>query len=147
MASTSTEIAIHPHKHKDGTFSAPGDSENIIIDRLGRTVDLFIGGSVAVTRLNSTDVTYDMPCFWIEEQIKKAFPYSYLYPIKEYGREIDTTTSRTLVRHLVPFSLTSPYLTSSLPSRSSVYWLVVSADVVDCSFGSSLSFSRISSYN
>ena len=115
MESTSTEIAIHPYKHKDGAFSAPGDSENIIFDGLGRIVDLLIGGSVAVARLNSTDVTYDMPYFWIEEQIKKAFPYSYLYPIKEYGRDIDTTTSGTPVRHLVPFSLNSPYLTSSLP--------------------------------
>jgi hypothetical protein len=32
---------------------------------------------------DSTDVTYVTPYFWIEEQIKKAFPDSYLYPIKE----------------------------------------------------------------
>jgi hypothetical protein len=77
---TSMEIAINPYNHKDGAFSAPGDSGSIVVDGLGRIVGLLTGGSGAT---DSTDVTYVTPCFWVEEQIKKAFPDSYLYPIKE----------------------------------------------------------------
>jgi len=80
IKSTSTEIAIHPYNHKDGAFSAPGDSGSIVVDGLGRIVGLLTGSSGTT---DSTDVTYVTPYFWVEEQIKKAFPDSYLYPIKE----------------------------------------------------------------
>jgi hypothetical protein len=73
------EIAIYPYSHKDGAFSAPGDSGSIVIDGLGRIVGLLTGGSGTT---DSTDVTYVTPYFWLEEQIKKVFPDSYLYPIK-----------------------------------------------------------------
>jgi hypothetical protein len=73
-------IAIHPYNHKDGAFSTSGDLGSIVVDGLGRIVGLLIGGSGAT---DSTDVTYVTPYFWVEEQIKKAFPDSYLYPIKE----------------------------------------------------------------
>ncbi|KAH8115251.1 hypothetical protein DFH11DRAFT_1688466 [Phellopilus nigrolimitatus] len=65
--STSMEIAIYPYSHKDGAFSAPGDSGSIVVDGLGRIVGLLTGGS------GKTDST---------DKIKKAFPNSYLYPIK-----------------------------------------------------------------
>jgi hypothetical protein len=69
-----------PYNHKDGAFYAPGDSGSIVVDGLGRIVGLLTGGSGAT---DFTDVTYVTPYFWVEEQIKKAFPDSYLYPIKE----------------------------------------------------------------
>ncbi|KAF8332800.1 uncharacterized protein EI90DRAFT_3145403 [Cantharellus anzutake] len=79
IKSTSMEIAIHPYNHKDGAFSAPGDSGSIVVDGLGRIIGLLTGGSGTT---GSTDVTYVTPYSWVEEQIKKAFPDSYLYPIK-----------------------------------------------------------------
>lgn len=80
IKSTSMAIAIYPYSHKDGAFSAPGDSGSIVVDGLGRIVGLLTGGSGTA---DCTDVTYVVPYFWVEEQIKKAFPDSYLYPIKE----------------------------------------------------------------
>jgi hypothetical protein len=80
MHSTSMEIAIYPYNHKDGAFSAPGDSGSIVLDGLGRVVGLLTGGSGTT---DTTDVTYVTPYFWVQEQIKKAFPDSHLYPIKE----------------------------------------------------------------
>lgn len=79
IKSTSMEIAIYPYNHKDGAFSAPGDSGSIVVDGLGRVVGLLTGGSGTT---DSTDVTYVTPYFWVEEQIKTAFPDSYLYPIE-----------------------------------------------------------------
>ncbi|KAK0477396.1 hypothetical protein IW261DRAFT_1566300 [Armillaria novae-zelandiae] len=80
IKSTSMAVAIHPYSHKDGAFSAPEDSGSVVVDGHGRIVGLLIGGSGTT---NSTDVTYLTPYFWIEEQIKKAFPNSYLYALKE----------------------------------------------------------------
>lgn len=80
IKSTSMALAIHSYSHKDGAFSAPGDSGSIVVDGQGRIVGMLIGGSGTN---DSTDVTYLTPYFWLEEQIKKAFPNSYLYMIKE----------------------------------------------------------------
>jgi hypothetical protein len=80
IKSTSMEIAIHSYSHKDGAFSAPGDSGSIVVDGLGRIVGLLTGGTGTA---DSTDVSYVTPYFWVEERIKKAFPHSYLYPIKK----------------------------------------------------------------
>ncbi|KAH9053775.1 hypothetical protein EDB87DRAFT_1704818 [Lactarius vividus] len=77
--STSTEVAIHSYSHKDGAFSASGDSGSIVVDGLGRIVGLLTGGTGSI---DYTDVTYLTPYFWLEERIKQAFPDSYLYPIK-----------------------------------------------------------------
>ncbi|THU87880.1 hypothetical protein K435DRAFT_821801 [Dendrothele bispora CBS 962.96] len=79
IKSTSMEITIYPYNLKSGAFPAPGDSGSIVADGLGRIVGLLTGGS---GKAEDTDVTYVTPYFWIEEQIKKAFPDSYLYPIK-----------------------------------------------------------------
>lgn len=86
--STSTAIAIYPYSRKDGAFSAPGDSGSVVVDGFGRIVGILIGGSGRVDPTDvaadaTTDVTYVTPYFWLEEQIKKAFPDSCLYPIKE----------------------------------------------------------------
>ncbi len=80
IKSMSMEIAIHPYNHKSGAFSAPGDLGSIIVDGPGRIIGLLTAGS---GKTESTDVAYATPYFWIEEQIKKDFPDSYLYPIKE----------------------------------------------------------------
>ncbi len=34
------EIAIYPYSHKDGPFSAPGDSGSIVVDGLGYIVQV-----------------------------------------------------------------------------------------------------------
>jgi hypothetical protein len=74
------EFAIHTYNHKVGPFSAPGDLGSIVIDGLGHIVGMLTGGS---GKTDSTDMTYVTPCFWLEKQIKKVFPDSYLYPTKE----------------------------------------------------------------
>ena len=75
--STSMEIAIYPYSHKDGAFSARGDSGSVVADANSRIVGMLTGGSGLT---NSTDVTYVSPYYFLNEQIKKAFPNSYLYP-------------------------------------------------------------------
>jgi len=78
IQSTSMGVAIYPYSHKDGAFSAPGDSGSIVVDGLGRIVGLLTGGAGTT---DSMDVTYLTPYFWVEEHIKRAFPNSYLHPI------------------------------------------------------------------
>jgi hypothetical protein len=94
---TSMELAIYPYGHKDGAFSAPGDSGSIIADGRGRIVGLLTGGA---GRKDSTDVTYASPFFWVfDERIKASFPNAYLYSIKaQASRHQSRTTSGTLAR-------------------------------------------------
>ena len=75
---TSMEIAIYPYSHRDGAFSAPGDSGSIVVDGQGCIVGMLTGGTGTT---ESTDVTYLTPYFWLEERVKQVFPKSYLYPI------------------------------------------------------------------
>ena len=63
---------IYPYGHKDGTFSAPGDSGSVIGDAHNRTGD--------AGQSKFTEVTYVSPYSFLEECIK-AFPYSHLYQI------------------------------------------------------------------
>lgn len=74
---TSVETAIIPYG-KRGTFSAPGDSGAIILGRDGRIVALLTGGGGTT---DSTDVTYATQYWWVEKQIKEAFPGCHLYPL------------------------------------------------------------------
>ncbi|KAI9438817.1 hypothetical protein H4582DRAFT_2146717 [Lactarius indigo] len=77
---TSMELPIYPYGHKDGAFSAPGDSGSIIADGKGRIVGLLTGGT---GKGDSTDVAYASPFFWLfNERIKSSFPNAHLYPIK-----------------------------------------------------------------
>lgn len=76
--STSMEVAIYPYSHKDGAFSAPGDSGSVIADANSRIVGILTGGA---GNTDSTDITYASPYYWVENRIKKSFPDSYLYPI------------------------------------------------------------------
>jgi len=72
IKSKSMEIAVYPYSYQDGAFSAPGDSGHVSLAcSLGFWHDQHYGRNL----LN----TY----FWVEEQIKKVFPNSYLYAIKE----------------------------------------------------------------
>ncbi|KAF5346983.1 hypothetical protein D9758_010100 [Tetrapyrgos nigripes] len=75
---TSTELAVYSYSNKDGAFSASGDSGSIVVDGEGRIVGLLTGGSGST---ESTDATYLTPYWWIDEQIKKQFPHSFLYDI------------------------------------------------------------------
>lgn len=78
---TSLEVAIYPYSHKDGAFSACGDSGSIVVDGKGHLVGLLTGGSGTT---ESTDVTYVTPYFWLEERIKQDFPGCFLYPIVDF---------------------------------------------------------------
>lgn len=78
---TSLEVAVYPYSHRDGAFSAPGDSGSIVVDGEGRLVGLLTGGSGTT---ESTDVTYITPYFWLEERVKKVFPGCFLYPIADF---------------------------------------------------------------
>ncbi|KAL5478231.1 hypothetical protein ACEPAI_2415 [Sanghuangporus weigelae] len=77
---TSMEIAVYSYSHKDGAFSAPGDSGSVIGDANSCIVGMVIGGA---GQADSTDVTYVSPYYFLDERIKKAFPISYLYPIPD----------------------------------------------------------------
>lgn len=72
------EIAIYLYSHEDGAFSAPRDSGSVVGDAKNRIVGMIIGGA---GKTNSTDVTYASPYYFLNEQIKKAFPNPHLYPI------------------------------------------------------------------
>lgn len=73
---TSIEIAVLPYGNTDGPFSAPGDSGSIVLDRNGRILGMVTGGAGTT---NGTDVTYLTPYWYIEQEIKKYFPNSFLY--------------------------------------------------------------------
>jgi hypothetical protein len=75
---TSIETAILPYDKQRGPFSAPGDSGAIILDRAGRIVTLLTGGGGTT---DETDVTYGTRYWWLEEQIKKAYPGCHLYQV------------------------------------------------------------------
>lgn len=76
---TSMELAIYPYSHKDGAFSAPGDSGSIIADPTGRIVGLLTGGS---GQKDSIDVTYATPFYWLMDKcIKMQFPNACLYQL------------------------------------------------------------------
>src|SRR6266852_910630 len=75
LKKTSLEVAVYPYSHKDGAFSAPGDSGSIVVDGEGCPVGLLTGGSGT---MESTDVTYITPYFWLEERVKKVFPWCFL---------------------------------------------------------------------
>ncbi|KAI6098074.1 hypothetical protein EDD16DRAFT_1718740 [Pisolithus croceorrhizus] len=75
---TSMEIAVLPYGSMNGPFSAPGDSGSIVLDRNGRILGMVTGGAGAAYR---NDVTYLTPYWWIEEEIKKHFPNSFLYEV------------------------------------------------------------------
>jgi hypothetical protein len=77
---TSMEIAVYPYSHKDGAFSARGDSGSVVGDANSRIVGMLTGGTGLT---DSTDVTYVSPYYFLNEQIKKAFPNSYLYLIPD----------------------------------------------------------------
>lgn len=73
---TSIEVAVLPCNQKQGAFSAPGDSGAIVLERGGGIVGMLTGGGSAT---DETDITYVTPYWWLDEQIKKVFPDSYLY--------------------------------------------------------------------
>ena len=74
----SIETAILPYDKLRGPFSAPGDSGAIILNRAGRIVALLTGSS---GKTDEIDVTYGTPYWWLETQIKKAFPGCHLYQV------------------------------------------------------------------
>lgn len=76
LKQTSREFAIYPYSHKDGPFSAPGDSGSIVVDGKGHVVGLLTAGAGMA---GSTDVAYITPYFWLQKRIQQIFPDSYLY--------------------------------------------------------------------
>ena len=72
----STEWAIYNYDNKSGVFSAPGDSGSIVV--LGRIGGLLTGGS---GKVETSDVTYATPFWWLWPRIKEHFPNANLYPV------------------------------------------------------------------
>ncbi|EIW51600.1 uncharacterized protein TRAVEDRAFT_54355 [Trametes versicolor FP-101664 SS1] len=81
---TSREIAVLPYGNTNGPFSAPGDSGSIVLDRNGRILGMLTGGAGTTNR---TDVTYLTPYWFIEKEIKKHFPKSFLYDVVQKNVE------------------------------------------------------------
>ena len=54
----SMKISIYPCSHKDGAFSAPGDSGSIVADDKARIIGVLTGGA---SQTDSTDVFYLLP--------------------------------------------------------------------------------------
>ena len=77
IRSTSMGLAIYPYSHKDGAFSAPGDSGSVVADADGRIVGMLIGGAGGT---HSLDIAYASPYYFVEECIKEVLPESYLFP-------------------------------------------------------------------
>ena len=78
---TSLEVAVLPYDRERGAFSAPGDSGAIVLERAGGIVGMITGGCGADY---DTDITYLTPYWWLDEQVKKVFPDSYLYDVVKY---------------------------------------------------------------
>ncbi|KAH7882038.1 hypothetical protein F5I97DRAFT_1931762 [Phlebopus sp. FC_14] len=77
--STSRGIAVYSYSNKDGAFSAPGDSGSVVGDANYRIVGMLTGGA---GQTDSTDVSYLSAYDSLNECIKKAFPHSHLFPIR-----------------------------------------------------------------
>ena len=75
---TSMEIAVLPYGNLNGPFSAPGDSGSIVLDRNGRILGMLTGGAGST---DQTDVSYLTPYWYLEKEIKKYFPNSFLYEV------------------------------------------------------------------
>ncbi|KAG6818780.1 hypothetical protein H0H93_001823 [Arthromyces matolae] len=73
----SRHLAIYRYDSKDGPFSAVGDSGAVVVDGSGRIAGMITGGS---GKADEFDVTYATPFWWLEQQIKQAFPDCFLYP-------------------------------------------------------------------
>ncbi|PIL34940.1 hypothetical protein GSI_02727 [Ganoderma sinense ZZ0214-1] len=65
---------------KRGAFSASGDSGAIVLERGGGIVGMITGGCGA-SPTDEHDIAYVTPYWWLDEQIKKVFPESYLYEV------------------------------------------------------------------
>jgi len=73
----SREWAIYNYDKNSGVFSAPGDSGSIVVDGRGRIGGLLTGGA---GKVETSDVTYVTPMFWLWPRIKKHFPDAHLLP-------------------------------------------------------------------
>lgn len=75
ICGTSWEVPIH--SCGGDVFSDRGDSGAIIADGKGRIVGLLTGGTTS--QLETADVSYASPFYWVFERIKAKFPKAYLY--------------------------------------------------------------------
>lgn len=125
LKKTSLEVAVYPYNHKDGAFSASGDS--------GSIVGLVTGDSGTT---ESTDLTYITPYFWLGEHVKKVFGLlgrginAQRYRGRWRGVSILVLPLRMRLCDFVSF-----HHALFLPSRSFIYQFVVGTDVVDCCLG------------
>ena len=78
VGQTSIEFAVLPYDRTRGTFSGPGDSGSVDLDRDGRIVGIVTSGAGPV---DGTDITYLIPYWWIEKQIKAKFPGCFRYDV------------------------------------------------------------------
>ncbi|KAF8550285.1 hypothetical protein OG21DRAFT_1478584 [Imleria badia] len=74
----SIEWAILPYDSDSGAFSKGGDSGSMIASGTGEFGGLLTGGS---GKMESSDITYAMPMFWLWPIINTKFPNANLYPV------------------------------------------------------------------
>lgn len=74
----SIEWAILPYDSDSGAFSKGGDSGSMIACGTGEFGGLLTGGS---GRMESSDITYATPMFWLWLIIKAEFSNANLYPV------------------------------------------------------------------
>lgn len=76
MKCTSIEVAILSYE-KVGAFSSQGDSGAIVLDRDGGIVGMLTGG--AGSQSKHLDISYIIPYWWLEGEIKKKYHDCCLY--------------------------------------------------------------------
>ena len=84
------ELAVHLYSKADGPFSTGGDSGLVITDPNGWIVGFITGGTGVI---DSTDITYATPYYWVEQHIKMDFPNTFFYLITAINSQSSTRCS------------------------------------------------------
>jgi len=74
----STELAVYNYDKDSNSFSAMGDSGSLIVDGLGRMAGLLTGGT-SKSNLETVDVSYATPLWWLMLRIKAKYPHADLF--------------------------------------------------------------------
>jgi hypothetical protein len=77
----SLEIAVVFYGNGHGKFSNAGDSGSIVLTREGKILGMLTSGADPTPE---TDVTWLTPFWWLQEQIKKQYPSTYLYEVVQH---------------------------------------------------------------
>ncbi|KAG8703546.1 hypothetical protein FRC11_010641 [Ceratobasidium sp. 423] len=76
----SLEIAVLSYNKAHSKFSEAGDSGLVVLNRVGCSIRIITGGSLAGPT-NETNTTYLTPYWWLKEWVKAKFPGCFLYEV------------------------------------------------------------------